>query len=116
MNREAPRCPVCRAPFRGTTTCSRCSADLTRIMLLTARAHRLREQACQAFIRADYGLAALRASAATATQDHPASRALERIATLLILASRTPPRGRADASVCPHPTLRSSYCGVPPTP
>ena len=32
------RCPVCRAKFRGTRECSRCGADLSAIMRLSARA------------------------------------------------------------------------------
>jgi predicted amidophosphoribosyltransferase len=38
-------CPVCRAKFRGTRQCSRCGADLTGIMVLSARAQRYRENA-----------------------------------------------------------------------
>ena len=36
---ESSRCPVCRAKFRGTRECSRCGADLSGIMMLSARAH-----------------------------------------------------------------------------
>lgn len=32
------RCPVCRAKFRGTRECSRCGADLSGIMMLSAGA------------------------------------------------------------------------------
>jgi len=39
------RCPVCRARFRGTRQCSRCGADLTGIMVLSARAQRCRANA-----------------------------------------------------------------------
>lgn len=39
------RCPVCQAGFRGTTECSRCGADLTPLMTLVVRGHRLREEA-----------------------------------------------------------------------
>ena len=42
---EANRCPVCRARFRGVAVCSRCGADLARLMLLAAEAWRLREAA-----------------------------------------------------------------------
>jgi predicted amidophosphoribosyltransferase len=41
-------CPVCRARFRGAAECSRCGADLTVIMSLTAAAWRLRQAARQA--------------------------------------------------------------------
>ena len=39
------RCPVCRAKFRGTRHCSRCGADLTRLMILSARAQESRANA-----------------------------------------------------------------------
>ncbi len=42
---ESLRCPVCEAKFRGTRQCSRCGADLSSIMILTARAQRYRENA-----------------------------------------------------------------------
>jgi len=41
-------CPVCRASFRGSTSCSRCGADLTTIMRLQAEAWRLRQAAREA--------------------------------------------------------------------
>jgi hypothetical protein len=36
--KESSRCPVCRAKFRGTRECSRCGADLSGIMMLSAGA------------------------------------------------------------------------------
>jgi hypothetical protein len=39
------RCPVCRAKFRGTRECSRCGADLSGIMMLSARAQLYRADA-----------------------------------------------------------------------
>jgi hypothetical protein len=51
-------CPVCRARFRGTATCSRCGADLTALMLLVAHAYRLRQHARE-LLRADEGPDAL---------------------------------------------------------
>ena len=46
MDKKGPlRCPVCRARFRGTRQCSRCGADLTGIMVLSARAQRCRANA-----------------------------------------------------------------------
>ncbi|MGD9289341.1 MAG: hypothetical protein PVG74_17115 [Desulfobacterales bacterium] len=39
------RCPVCRAKFRGTRGCSRCGADLSGIMMLSARAQLRRADA-----------------------------------------------------------------------
>ena len=43
--KESLRCPVCRAKFRGTRQCSRCGADLTAIMVLSARAQHSRANA-----------------------------------------------------------------------
>jgi hypothetical protein len=39
------RCPVCQAQFRGTGDCSRCGADLRRLMRLTVCAHAARQAA-----------------------------------------------------------------------
>ena len=39
------RCPVCRVKFRGTRECSRCGADLSDIMMLSARAQLYRADA-----------------------------------------------------------------------
>ena len=41
---EKLRCPVCRAMFRSSPECSRCGADLTKLMTIAARSHFL----CQA--------------------------------------------------------------------
>ncbi len=38
-------CPVCRARFRSAVTCSRCGADLGPLLVLSARAFRLRQKA-----------------------------------------------------------------------
>jgi hypothetical protein len=62
------RCPVCKAGFRGTRTCSRCGADLSILITLTARAHQLREKARAAVFRRDYAHA--RALAAEAQKTH----------------------------------------------
>jgi len=56
MNGDPPRagsCPVCRARFRGAAGCLRCGADLTTLMLLTAHAYRLRQQARRALQQGD---------------------------------------------------------------
>ena len=52
---EANSCPVCRARFRGATSCSRCGADLTRLMHLSAEAWRLREAARVSMATGDFG-------------------------------------------------------------
>lgn len=48
------RCPVCRAKFRGTRQCSRCGADLTRLMLLSARAQRSRASARESLVALNF--------------------------------------------------------------
>jgi len=47
---DPPRCPVCRASYRGEAACSRCGADLEPIMLLSAKAYVLREKAREALL------------------------------------------------------------------
>lgn len=47
-------CPVCKARFRGQRQCSRCGADLSRLMLVMARAYNLRRQAQRALLEARY--------------------------------------------------------------
>jgi len=55
---EAPiQCPVCRARFRGQRQCSRCGADLSRLMLVLGRAYALRRQAKRALLKGRYGAA-----------------------------------------------------------
>ena len=49
-----PQCPVCKARFRGQRQCSRCGADLSRLMLVVASAYQLRSQARQALREAQY--------------------------------------------------------------
>ncbi len=48
-------CPVCKARFRGQRQCSRCGTDLSRLMLVVARAYALRCQAKRALLGARYG-------------------------------------------------------------
>jgi hypothetical protein len=50
----SPQCPVCKARFREQRKCSRCGADLSRLMLVVARAYQLRSQAGQALREARY--------------------------------------------------------------
>jgi len=64
---ESPKCPVCQARFRGSETCSRCGADLGPLMLLTARAYKLREEARQALLAGEWGRACNLAAEAQAT-------------------------------------------------
>ena len=49
-----PQCPVCKARFRSQRKCSRCGADLSRLMLVFARAYQLRCQTGRALREARY--------------------------------------------------------------
>ena len=42
---ERPRCPTCRAPWRGASACVRCGTDLVPLMAVAAGAWHLREAA-----------------------------------------------------------------------
>ena len=74
-----PRCPVCRAAFRGTTQCSRCGAGLERLMALLAEAHALRRAARQSLRQGRVDDAHELASAA---QDRCATEAGRRVLLL----------------------------------
>ena len=58
------RCPACRAPFRETTTCSRCGADLSTLMLLAALAWKKRQAARRSLLAGDLSTAKAHALAA----------------------------------------------------
>jgi len=47
-------CPVCRANFRGTQKCSRCGADLTTLMILSAKARLCRKDARNAICSGEF--------------------------------------------------------------
>jgi hypothetical protein len=47
-------CPVCQTPFKGTTTCAQCHADLTPLMTAIGRAFHLRCQARKALGQRQY--------------------------------------------------------------
>ena len=51
---EVNHCPVCDARFRGAINCSRCGADLSRLMLLSAEAWRKREAARNALAAGEF--------------------------------------------------------------
>ena len=80
-------CPVCRARFRGETTCSRCGTDLTAVMQLVASAWRMRQAARQALATGD--LARCRALASEAQQicHTPAGKRLEAVSVWLIASA-----------------------------
>jgi len=75
------RCPVCRAKFRGARECSRCGADLTGIMILSARAQRARANARESLYALNFEKA--REFAAAAQKEH----ATETGRRLLLLTS-----------------------------
>jgi len=79
---RAASCPVCRARFRGMTTCSRCGADLTMLTLLAAHAYRLRQQARQALRAGDGAKALARVETAQSLQTTPEGSLLRWICTV----------------------------------
>ena len=79
--KESVRCPVCRAKFRGTRQCSRCGADLTAIMVLSARAQGYRANAKKSLYALNFEKA--HGLAATAQREH----ATETGRKLLLLTS-----------------------------
>ncbi len=62
------RCPVCHAKFRGTRECSRCGADLSGIMMLSARAQLYRTDARKSIYGLNFEKA--RELAAAAQKEH----------------------------------------------
>jgi len=66
--KESVRCPVCRAKFRGVRQCSRCGADLTAIMVLSARAQGYRANAKKSLYALNFKKA--HEHAATAQKEH----------------------------------------------
>ena len=79
---ERPACPVCRATFRGSGTCTRCGASLEPLMSIAVRAWRLREQAREALRNLDFTKARAYATAAQQLQATPAGYSLEQAATV----------------------------------
>ena len=75
------RCPVCHAKFRGTRVCSRCGADLTSIMMLSARAQLHRAEARKSIYALNFDKA--RELATAAQKEH----ATETGRRLLLLTS-----------------------------
>jgi hypothetical protein len=73
-------CPVCGARFRGAVTCSRCGADLTALMQLTAQAYHLRQGAREALRRDDTTAAANLAEQAQHWHNTPQGRSLRLLA------------------------------------
>jgi predicted amidophosphoribosyltransferase len=77
------RCPACQARFRGARFCSRCGADLGRLMFLAAKAWRLREAARGALVARDFGPAFELAERAEEAQSTGAGKALLRVSEWL---------------------------------
>ena len=77
---EPNRCPVCQARFRGARLCSRCGADLGRLMLISAEAWRLREAARKAIVAGEFGRGFEYAASAQEAQATPAGGGLLRLA------------------------------------
>ena len=98
---EPNRCPVCNAGFRGAAICTRCGADLERLMRLVVEAWQLRETARRAIAAGDFGRAFELAAKAQEIQSTRAGAALLRLSEWL---DATPP----PASQSPAPALPSS--------
>lgn len=78
-----PRCPVCKARFRGPDKCPRCGADLSRIMFVVARAQQLRGQARRALCAGRYQEARELAGQAQDLHHTPLGHKIVMIAALL---------------------------------
>lgn len=76
-----PKCPVCRASFRGAAVCSRCGADLTALMLLAFSSVRLRNAARAALYSGDHVRATQLAETAQARWPTRNGRGLHVLAT-----------------------------------
>ena len=77
------QCPVCSARFRGASICSRCGADLGRLMFLAAEAWRLRVAARMAIGAGEFGRGFELAAQAQDTQGTVAGGALRRLGAWL---------------------------------
>lgn len=82
-----PECPVCKARLRGQRYCSRCGADLSRLMRVVARAHQLREQARRALCEGRYRAACALADEAQNLHHTIHGQRIARIARLLDMVS-----------------------------
>lgn len=80
---DRERCPVCGARFRKTKLCSRCGADLSPLMYLLAKAHRLREWARERLLAGNAREAWELARSAESAVPTLAGKRLERLARWL---------------------------------
>jgi predicted amidophosphoribosyltransferase len=81
--RATGNCPVCQARFRGERICSRCGADLARVMQWAVASWRSREAARCAIEGGDYRRASRLALDAERLQRTPCGGALLMLATWL---------------------------------
>ncbi len=79
---EPPRCPACRCPVRTKPQCTRCGADLTRLLLIQIAAWRARNRARQAILSGSWREAQIQASESLTLHATPDGRRLLAIATL----------------------------------
>jgi hypothetical protein len=96
---EAPRCPTCRAAWRGVSACPRCGTDLLPLMRVVARAWQLREEA-RAALAAGRGDDACGLSAA-ALRLHATPRGRRLYVLALLAAGRGREAARAIAAAVP---------------
>ena len=88
------RCPVCKAGFRSQTTCSRCGADLSRLMRLVAGAYHLRTRARRALAQHRYQEAHELAHQAEVLHSTPLGRKLALTSGAMAMIVVTPEAAR----------------------
>jgi hypothetical protein len=98
---EVSRCPTCRTPWRGVTTCPRCGSDLTAIMRVAMKAWELREAARVALYAGDRAAQALDLARA-ACRLH-ATRHGQRLLALALVAARQMAAGQELVEPPPAP-------------
>ncbi len=82
------RCPVCNATFRGAAICTRCGADLGRLMRLVVEAWQLRESARKAIASGEFARGFQFAAKAQEIQSTRAGAALRKVSEWLEIGSR----------------------------
>ncbi len=80
---QAEKCPVCQARFRGVKVCSRCGADLSRLMRLSAEAWQWREWARQKIVAGEFAHGLHWAARAQGLRRTPKGEVLVRLAEWL---------------------------------
>lgn len=87
MTGDDPRCPVCRAKFRGTVICGRCGVDLAPLQRLVRDAWRARCRARAALAAADLPRALVEVGLAQSLTATSQGERLERAIAALSAAS-----------------------------